>query len=63
MSLTHREKQMLIAGFMGGYEQGHHDTVESQYSDAKECGEDWLSDVLFNEELDYCLNATGESDE
>jgi hypothetical protein len=43
--LTVRERWLIMQGFVAGYESGHHDTVESQYSDAAECFADWLVDM------------------
>jgi len=46
MELTTREKQLVLAGYINGYERGHNDTVESGYTDAEESAVDWLNDAV-----------------
>lgn len=41
-----RCKRLLVEAFRNGYEAGHNDTVESQYTDAEERGKDWLADAM-----------------
>ncbi len=53
MKLTDREKKLVLAGYMSGYESGHHDTVESQYTDAGESAKDWLIDAKDDGGLEY----------
>jgi len=37
------EEKKRREAYIAGYEQGHHDTVESAYSDAGECADDWMA--------------------
>ena len=53
MKLTDREKKLVIAGYISGYESGHNDTVESQYTDAEESAKDWLIDAIDDGGLEY----------
>jgi len=46
VNLTDREKVLIVAAYASGYERGHNDTVESCYTDADDCAEDWLKDAL-----------------
>ena len=46
LKLTDREKSLVIAAYINGYERGHDDTVESCYSDAEASAIEWLEDSL-----------------
>ena len=52
MKLNDRERQLVIAGYINGYEDGHNDTVESAYTDAEESGKDWLNAALLDGALE-----------
>ncbi len=60
MQLTDREKKLVIAGYMNGYDQGHHDTVESGYTDPEESGRDWLKDALEDDGLKHSVEQLSE---
>ena len=53
MIITDVQKNLIIAGYIAGYESGHHDTVESAYTDAEESARDWLNDALEDGGLEY----------
>ena len=53
MKLTDREKKLVLAGYISGYERGHNDTVESQYADPGESANDWLTDAIDDGGLEY----------
>ncbi len=60
MKLTDREKKLVIAGYISGYEQGHNDTVEGGYTDAEESGKDWLNESIDDGGLDYSVKQLSE---
>lgn len=53
MELTTVQKALILCSYENGYERGHNDTVESQYSDPQECAEDWLNDAIEDGGLEY----------
>ena len=58
-------KSAVIFAFQQGYESGHHDTVESQYSSPEDSAEDWLVESLLESPRDEALALfppTGEKD-
>lgn len=57
MDITEREKALILIGYMQGYEGGHHDTVESQYTDAEDSARDWLADAIADSGLSYLFEA------
>ncbi len=60
MQLTAKEKKLIIAGYIQGYESGHNDTVESQYTDAEESGRDWLLEAIEDGGLGYAFEHVNE---
>ena len=60
MELTDNEKKLIIAAFINGYECGHNDTVESNYTDAEDRAKDWLEDAIEDGSLDYTIEQVGE---
>jgi len=60
MILTEREKNLVLAGYISGYERGHNDTVESGYTDSEESAKDWLQDALNDSGLEYTVRQLAE---
>ncbi len=56
MELTEREQQFMIIAYKQGYERGHNDTVEGCYADSEESAEDWLEDILTEDDINYLLS-------
>ena len=57
IKLNEELKNLVIAGFINGYEAGHNDTVESAYTDAEERAKDWLDDSVNDESLEYTIES------
>ena len=57
IKLNEELKNLVIAGFINGYEAGHNDTVESAYTDAEERAKDWLDDNVNDESLEYTIES------
>ena len=55
MELTEREKKLVLAGYIQGYEQGHHDTVESGYTDSEDSAKEWLVGSVKDGGLEYTM--------
>jgi len=43
--LTDRETHIAESAYIHGYEQGHHDTVESQYGDSSEIAAEMVPEI------------------
>jgi hypothetical protein len=57
--LNKREEELLVVGFINGYNQGHNDTVESAYGDSEEIAKDWIIEEINpngGKELDYLID-------
>ena len=63
MKLTDREKSLVLAGYINGYERGHNDTVDSNYTDAEDSAADWLADAIEDGGLEYSIECVTKSEE
>lgn len=60
LNLTDREKKLVLAGFISGYQFGHEDTVDAGYCDPTDRAKDFLSDAIDDGGLEYVIEQIGE---